>query len=60
MGFGDFPFSAHIHPALTTVRFDRRRIGLLAAEAILAKLNGQPDGDRVIDIGFDIRERESA
>lgn len=60
MGFGDFAFSAHIHPALTTVRFDRRRIGLLAAEAILAELTGQPGTERSIDIGFEIQERQSA
>lgn len=60
MGFGDFASSAHIHPALTTVHFDRRRIGHLAAEAILSELEGHPATERVVDIGFEIRDRESA
>lgn len=60
MGFGDFSFSAHIHPALSTIRFDRRKIGLTAAEAILARLDGAAKPDRVVDVGFDVMDRESA
>ena len=59
MGFGGFSFSAHMHPTLTTISFDRRKIGLIAADAILSELNGMPRHDRVIDIGFHLLERES-
>ncbi|MDR3436228.1 LacI family DNA-binding transcriptional regulator [Telmatospirillum sp.] len=59
MGFGDFSFAAHIHPTLSTVRFDRRQIGRIAAEAILAELNGMPSVERIVDIGFTVMERES-
>lgn len=60
MGFGDFPNSSTIAPSLTSIFFDRRRIGTAAAEAILRELDGDPLGERVIDIGFRVVERESA
>ncbi|KAA5613858.1 LacI family DNA-binding transcriptional regulator [Rhodovastum atsumiense] len=60
MGFGDFADSAWLQPALTTIHFDRRRIGGIAAEVILAELNGKRRADRVIDIGFEVAARESA
>lgn len=59
MGFGNFSFSSHIHPSLSTISFDRRKIGELAAELILAELGGAPSAERVIDIGFSVVERES-
>lgn len=60
MGFGDFPNSSTIAPSLTSIFFDRQRIGTAAAEAILRELDGDPLGERVIDIGFHVVERESA
>lgn len=60
MGFGDFPNSSTISPSLTSIFFDRHRIGTAAAEAILRELDGDPLGERVIDIGFRVVERESA
>ncbi|BAI75644.1 transcriptional regulator (plasmid) [Azospirillum sp. B510] len=59
MGFGDFSFSAHMHPSLSTISFNRRKIGELAAELILAELGGTPSSDRVVDIGFSLVERQS-
>lgn len=60
MGFGDFPNSSTISPSLTSIFFDRQRIGMSAAAAILQELDGTPLADRVIDIGFRVVERESA
>lgn len=37
-GFGDFPISAKLMPALTTIRVPRFEIGRLAADTILARL----------------------
>lgn len=59
VGFGDQPYAAHTHPALTTIRFDRARIGRTAAEAMLARINGQNVEQRVVDVGFSIVERET-
>ncbi|UEM07316.1 LacI family DNA-binding transcriptional regulator (plasmid) [Skermanella rosea] len=60
MGFGDLDFAAHTFPALTTVRIDRRAVGRLAAETMLARIDGRPGIETVIDIGFQVIERASA
>lgn len=57
MGFGDFDFSAHITPPLSTVSIDKRRIGILAASALLAKIDGHPLNEDVTDVGFQLIER---
>ncbi|MEZ5448414.1 MAG: LacI family DNA-binding transcriptional regulator [Thiolinea sp.] len=57
LGFGDQHFAADIYPALSTVRIDRPRMGKLAAEALLARIDGQPLTETLIDVGFDIMER---
>ncbi len=59
MGFGDQPYAAHMYPALSTVKFDRRMIGLRAAQALLARINGESVPDDVVDVGFSIVERET-
>jgi len=59
MGFGDQPYAAYTYPALTTVRFDRAVMGIRAAEALLARINGDPVAESYIDIGFTILERQT-
>jgi LacI family transcriptional regulator, gluconate utilization system Gnt-I transcriptional repressor len=59
LGFGDFDFAAHTSPALSTVRVDRTAIGRIAAEAFLARFDGQTV-ERVTDIGFQIVQRGTA
>jgi LacI family gluconate utilization system Gnt-I transcriptional repressor len=59
MGFGDLEFAAHTVPALTTVRIDRHGIGRIAAEALLARIEGKPVKEKVVDVGFEIVERAS-
>jgi len=54
IGFGDQPFAKYLHPPLTSVRFDRKAIGIKAAEILLARINGEVIEERVIDIGFTI------
>lgn len=58
-GFGDQSFAADTFPALSTVRIDRPRMGRLAAEALLTRITGEPVTEPVIDLGFDIIERET-
>lgn len=60
VGFGDQPFAAHTFPALTTVKFDRALIGRKAAEALLARFNNEPVLQKVIDVGFQLIERQTA
>jgi LacI family gluconate utilization system Gnt-I transcriptional repressor len=59
MGFGDLDFAAYTFPALSTVRIDRRAIGRLAAEAMLARMDGRFDAEKVLDVGFEVIERAS-
>jgi LacI family gluconate utilization system Gnt-I transcriptional repressor len=58
-GFGDADFSAHLQPSLTTVHVDGAAIGRRAAELIIARCNGQPIAQPVVDLGFRIAERQS-
>ncbi|CAN7423960.1 LacI family DNA-binding transcriptional regulator [Pseudoduganella sp. LjRoot289] len=62
MGFGDLNFSSHTVPPLSTVRVDGARIGAIAAQAILERLDGaagrQPA--RAVDTGFELIQRGSS
>ncbi|SNS57978.1 transcriptional regulator, LacI family [Noviherbaspirillum humi] len=59
MGFGDFDFSAHTHPSLSTVRIEKKAIGIQAAEALLARAVGRALERKVIDVGFELVARAS-
>lgn len=59
MGFGDLSFAADLHPALSTVRIDSTRIGRQAAQFIVERAGGHEVAERVVDIGFDIIDRDS-
>lgn len=57
MGFGDLNFAAHTHPALSTVWIDRAEIGRRAAKALLDRIDGRNEFDKIIDLGFQVKER---
>lgn len=57
MGFGDFDFAAHTHPSLSSVRIDKRAIGVRAAQALIARIEGRPLTSHVVDVGFELVER---
>ena len=46
VGFDDAELSAYLHPALTTVRTDAFGFGRVAAETLLAAIEGGPPADR--------------
>lgn len=58
-GFGDQVFAADTFPALSTVRVDRPRMGELAAEVLLKRIAGEEIPEHVIDVGFEVIERET-
>jgi LacI family transcriptional regulator, gluconate utilization system Gnt-I transcriptional repressor len=58
-GFGDADFAAHLLPSVTTVRIDGAQIGRLAARMVIDRCRGASVEPRVIDLGFEIVERES-
>lgn len=58
VGIGDFSGSAAIEPGLTTVRLPARRIGRLAADVLVARLDDRDApalGDVVIDVELVVR-----
>ena len=57
IGFGDQSFAADTYPSLSTVRIDRPRMGRIAADILLARIDGNALEDHVIDVGFEIIER---
>lgn len=59
-GFGNAEFSAHTVPSLTTVNVDGAAIGRLAGEMILARCRGETVPDRIVDVGFEVVQRQSA
>lgn len=59
IGFGDQEFAAHTDPALTSVRVDRERLGRTAADALLTRFSNEGVRNPVINIGFEIAERDS-
>jgi LacI family gluconate utilization system Gnt-I transcriptional repressor len=60
MGFGDNNFAADTQPALSTVRIDGTSIGRQAARFIVARAEGRPVPERVVDLGFKLIARASA
>ncbi len=59
IGFGDLDFAAANYPAITTVRIDRHRMGQLAAEQLLTRLQNQAVSEPVMDMGFEMVPRDS-
>ena len=59
-GFNDLPAAAWMHPALSTVRTTRGRVGELAANMLLALMRGETPEQHCIDVGFELVMRDSA
>jgi len=60
MGFGDVPFVGDMVPALSTVQVNGGQIGTLAAQHLMARLQGHAVPQPIMNLGFSIVERESA
>jgi LacI family gluconate utilization system Gnt-I transcriptional repressor len=60
LGFGDLGFAAHTWPPLSTVRVDGAKIGRLAAQAIVDRVEGGGKPvSRLTDTGFELIQRGS-
>jgi LacI family gluconate utilization system Gnt-I transcriptional repressor len=57
--FDDVDLLRHVSPAITTLLIPRAEIGRKSAELLLARVDNQPTLPQVIDLGFDIIQRES-
>src|SRR5690606_8302026 len=58
-GFNDFEISACVNPSLTSVHVPRYEMGATAAKMILDVLDGKDIGSKKVDIGYEIRMRQS-
>ena len=59
IGFGDLSFAAFNQPAITTVAIDRVKMGEDAATRLADKIEGRSPQDAVVDLGFQLVERDS-
>ena len=59
MGFGDLPIARAGHPRISTVQVHASNIGERAGQLLLARLAGQRQPEAVVDIGFEVVQRES-
>lgn len=59
IGFGDQEFAVDIIPPLTTVHVDRDKLGQIAADALLTRINGGTPPQNVTDLGFELILRDS-
>ncbi|WP_427147209.1 LacI family DNA-binding transcriptional regulator [Rhizobium leguminosarum] len=58
-GFDDLCLASSINPSLTTVKVDRVGLGRKAAEMIINLLQGNHHCSKIVDIGFQVVERDS-
>ena len=59
IGFSDLAIARAAWPALTTVRVDAQALGRQAGRLLMQRLSGQRPARRVVDVGFELVERES-
>ena len=60
VGFADLAIAQAMEPAITTVRVPTRRMGEVAAQLLLARLQGKKPVAPVVDLGFELIRRTSA
>nr|WP_165932994.1 LacI family DNA-binding transcriptional regulator [Rhizobium sp. BK251] len=58
-GFNDFEVMEAAYPAITSVHTPRWECGYEAVTTLRRRLNGDNDGEKIIDLGFKIVKRES-
>ncbi len=60
VGFNDLPLSAQCIPKLSSVRTPLGPVGTMAARQLLRLIDGEELAEPVLDLGFEIIERESS
>jgi len=60
IGLGNRSIAGDMRPSITTIAIDGHRIGQEAAKLFHDRAEGKDDGQRIIDVGFQLIERESA
>ncbi|MBQ0748008.1 MAG: LacI family DNA-binding transcriptional regulator [Marinobacter sp.] len=59
-GFNGLPIGQHVTPRLTTITSPRHRIGRLAAEQVIARIEGRALSSNQTDVSFELAIGESA
>jgi LacI family transcriptional regulator len=59
VGFDDIPAAAFHYPSLTTVRQPLHKMGEIAVEILIARIDGQKDWPREVSVQPEIVQRES-
>ena len=59
-GYGDTDLGAQLFPRLTTLRVNRYAMGRMAVNQLLRRLGGEANLPRILPMGFEVVERESA
>jgi LacI family transcriptional regulator, gluconate utilization system Gnt-I transcriptional repressor len=59
MGFGDIPFAKDTLPALSSVKINSAEIGRLSAHCLIERANSRQIEPNVMDLGFEIIERDT-
>lgn len=58
-GFTGLPLGQHLTPRLTTIMSPRAAIGRIAAEQVIARIEGRPLDAEQVDVGFELTIGES-
>lgn len=58
-GFNDIEASRFVNPSLTSVQVGRYEMGVKAAEMVINRLNGKMDEPKIVDMGYQIKKRQS-
>ncbi len=59
-GFNDIEAAAFVNPSLSSVSVRRYDMGVRAAEMIVASLDGRAPVQKIVDIGYEIKVRQSS
>lgn len=60
IGFNDLEMMAAAHPALSSVRTHRYEMGRRAIRMLINAIEGRPDPERIVDLGFTLIARQSS
>ncbi|OJW76179.1 MAG: hypothetical protein BGO57_13865 [Sphingomonadales bacterium 63-6] len=58
-GFGDLDFAEGIEPSLTTIRIDGEKIACQIVELLMERMSGKPVRQPIVDLGFELIQRQS-
>ena len=58
-GFNDVEAATYTNPSLSSVHIGRYTMGKLAAEMLLKKIRGETVSQNIVDVGFEIKARQS-